>query len=229
MASTAVQGFRRVVEAWPALIEKDVKAYLIKVAKDANVKIVADANARGLSPTVEQYANRPGNTNLDSVVLPGPIVFKYKYATDIVEDALLQLQKASPVRSGLYAKSHTIYVNGTEVGRAPKTLKRGEEVIITNPVPYARRLEVGKTESGRDFVIQVPPRIYERVSKILIRKYKNVADISFGYANIPGGYTVKGRLPVNYLGKSGARTVPKKRRQVVGSKVSAPALFIKAL
>ncbi len=226
--AAAAQGFRQAIVAWPSAIEKDVKAFLIRVAKDANAKILAEASAAGLTPTVEQYANTPGNTNIESVKLPGPIVFKYKYATDIVEDALLELQKASPVRSGLYAKSHTIYVNGTAVSRAPKTLNRGEEVIITNPVPYARRLEVGKTESGRDFVIQVPPRIYERVSKLLNRKYRNIADISFGYANVPGGHVVQGKLPVNYLGKSGSRLVPKKRRQIVGSNVSAPAIFIKA-
>jgi hypothetical protein len=55
------------------------------------------------------------------------------------------------------------------------------EVVISNPVPYARKIEIGKTRSGRPFVIQVPPRIYERAAMALRSKYRNVASIRFTY------------------------------------------------
>src|SRR5436190_17637277 len=105
---------------------------------------MTDSTARsGPPPMWEAYANRPGNSNLESVILPGPIVYRYRYATEIAEVALTALQRLSPVRSGRYAKSHTIYVNGQPVARAPKTLT--QEIVISNPVPYARKIEIGKT------------------------------------------------------------------------------------
>jgi hypothetical protein len=186
VASAALQTFRRVVTVeWPAHAERNGKALLLRVAREGHAKIMADATAEsGFPPQWEAYANRRGNTNLESVVLPGPIVYFYNYTTEVIEQALTLLQRLSPVRTGLYAKSHTIYVHGQPVGRAPKVLT--EEVIISNPVPYARKIEIGKTRSGRPFVIQVPNRIYERAAKALRSRYRNIAKIEYNYITVAG-------------------------------------------
>jgi hypothetical protein len=186
MASAALQTFRRVITvSWPAHANRDGKELLLRTAREGHAQIMADVTAEsGFPPQWEAYANTRGNTNLNSVILPGPIVYLYHYTTEVIEQALTLLQRLSPVRSGLYAKSHTIYVNGSPVGRAPKVLT--EEVIISNPVPYARKIEVGKTRSGRSFVIQVPPRIYERAAKALRSRYRQVAKIEYTFANVEG-------------------------------------------
>jgi hypothetical protein len=186
MTQAAFQSFRRVVTVeWPAHAERNGKALLLRVARDGHAKIMAEAKARtGVVPQWEAFANQRGNTNLNSVILPGPIVYLYHYTTEVIEQALLLLQRLSPVRTGLYAKSHTIYVNGRPAGRAPKVLTG--EVIISNPVPYARKIEIGKTRSGRPFVIQVPNRIYERAAKALRSRYRNVAKIEYAYINVAG-------------------------------------------
>jgi hypothetical protein len=186
VASAALQTFRRVVTVqWPAHAERNGKALLLRVARAGHAKIMAEATAEsGFPPQWEAYANVRGNTNLESVILPGPIVYFYHYTTEVIEQALTLLQRLSPVRTGLYAKSHTIYVNGQPTARAPKTLT--EEVIISNPVPYARKIEIGKTRSGRPFVIQVPNRIYERAAKALRSRYRNVATIEYNYITIEG-------------------------------------------
>jgi hypothetical protein len=187
MTRASLQSFRRVVTVeWPAHAKRGGKELLLRTARQGHAKIMADAMARsGSAPIWEAWANNQGNSNLESVVLPGPIVYLYHYTTEVIEQALLLLQRLSPVRSGLYAKSHTIYgAGGTPVGRAPKELT--EEVIISNPVPYARKIEVGKTRSGRPFVIQVPNRIYERAAKALRSRYRNVAKIEYVYANVAG-------------------------------------------
>jgi hypothetical protein len=185
MTRASLQSFRRVVTIeWPKHAQDGGKEVLLRVARQGHAKIMNDAVLRsGAQPVWEAFANRPGNTNLDSVVLPGPIVYLYHYTTEVVEQAVLLLQRMSPVRSGLYAKSHTIWANGHRISQAPKRLV--EEIIISNPVPYARKIEVGKTRSGRSFVIQVPNRIYERAAKILRAKYRNVAKIEFNYVRIP--------------------------------------------
>jgi hypothetical protein len=228
MAAAALQSFRRTVEiAWPKHREVEGRKVLVQVARQGHAKIMMDYRAMGAEPNWEAYANTPGQTNLDAVILPGPIVYRYRLLSDITEVALTALQKASPVRSGLYAKSHTIFINGQQVGRAPRILKRGDQIMISNPVPYARRLEIGKTTSGRDFLISVPNRIYETVAKrVLIPKYRNMAKITFGYANIPPAWVIKGKLPSHYIAKGGARRM---RRQSVGSTVNAPAIFIEPL
>jgi hypothetical protein len=229
MAGLSIQAFRQQVTVeWPRQQDRDAKAHLLRVGRSGHDRIMADARSRsGSSPAWEAYANRPGNSNLESVVLPGPLVWKYRYAGEIIKDALMALQKASPVKSGLYAKSHMVFVNGAAVSTIPNALKPGDEVMISNPVPYARRIEIGKTEAGRDFIITVPNRIYERVAtKVLMPKYRNVAKIRFGFVELPGGYATKGALKSHYIARGGAR---RKRRQKRGAAVMSPAIFIEAL
>lgn len=226
MPSAALQSFRRTVTiAWPKAADEEARQRLIRIAKAGNAKIVAEQTARaGFPPEVEAYANTPGNRNIESVRLPGPIVYRYRYHREILSVALAELERASPVVSGLYRGSHTVFVNGLPVVGVPASLKAGDEVYITNPVPYSRRLEVGLTESGRSFVVQVPPNIYGRVMRsVLIPRYHNVAKIFLDYVTIPGAYVIKGRLPSHYIAKGGVR---RRRRQKAGTPVRAPAIVI---
>lgn len=225
--SAALQAIRRTVTVdWPKTGQRGAKDLLILTAHTGHSKIMADAGSKGLKPTWTAYANTPGNTNLDSVVLPGPIVYKYRYASDIVEFALDSLRRASPMQSGDYVRSHTLYVNGVAVQTLP-LLKPGDDVFIANPIAYARRLEVGKTESGRDFVVQVEPHIYERVAKRLASKYRDLATVTFGYVSAPGAHVNTGTgLGPHYVAKGGIR---RKRPNRTGEAVRSPAIFISLL
>lgn len=235
MGRQSLDALRRTVTVdWKAAREQDSRQHLIAVARQGNAETVAQQSRRmGIPPSVEQYANAPGNPNIDAVKLPGPIVFIYDYRREIAEFTLGALYKASPVRSGLYLQSHMIWLNGRPVEYLPAQLDQSDEIMIANPVPYARRLEIGKTKSGRDFVLQVPNRIYEHVAKqIVLPRYRNVARVTFGYATLPDSYKVKGRLSSHYgTGKSaGARGggVMRKRNQKPGEPIRAPAIFIEA-
>lgn len=227
MSAASLQAFRQTVTIkWPQATQANAKTLLLRVAREGNAKILADARAKtGAEPQWDAYANTPGNTNLESVVLPGPIVYRYRYTRAIIQDALDALRKASPVRSGTYVRAHTVYVNGAPVDKPPVTLNAGDEIIIANPVPYARRIEIGKTESGRDFVIQVSNRIYERTAGDLRSKYRNIANISFEYISPPSSdrYSIKGALKGSYKGKNGKL---QKRRGHGGETVRAPAIVI---
>lgn len=226
---------RRVVTVdWPKSAERGAKAHLIRVARTGHQKIMTDAKTKGLVPSWEAYANSPGNKDLASVVLPGPIVYNYRYLSDVIEVALDQLRKMSPVQSGDYVRSHTLFVNGVATDVVPKNIQAGDQIYIANPIVYARRIEIGKTKSGRSFVMQVAPRIYERVAKnILIPRYRNQAKITFGYVALPDAYAVKGGLSSHYgtgktAGARGGGTM-RKRRQKVGTSVQSPAIFISPL
>lgn len=246
MTKASLAAFRRTITVdWPKATEANARALLVKTAREGNARIVAEQTAReGVPPDVTVYANTPANPNIDSVKLPGPIVFKYDYRREIVAVGLEELIKASPRDKGDYIAGHTVFVNGSPVDVLPADIDPQAEIWIANAVPYARRIEIGKTKSGRDFVIQVPNRIYERIAKtVLARRYGNSARITFGYVTLPDAYRTKGRLSSHYRaakGKAGQfqpsllniakrGSVMRKRNQKPGSEVRAPAIFIEAL
>jgi hypothetical protein len=186
-----------------------------------------------VKPGVIAYANSVGNANLDSVKLPGPIVFNYRYFTEIVQETVKTLIAASPRDSGDYIRGHTVFIDGSPVQGVPTDIGPNVEIIIANVVPYARRIEVGKTKAGRDFVIQVEPHIYERVAKsVILPKYRRVAKIEFNYVSLPGAYTTRGGLSPFYLtegdhvGMGPHRGVRRNRRQKPGTNVRYPAIII---
>ncbi len=230
MASAALQSLRRRVTIdWPKIADEDARQFLIRAAQAGHDGIMRQQSLRaGVVPEWSAYANTPGNTNLQSVRLPGPIVYQYRYFREIVLVALRELAAMSPVESGRYRQSHTLYVDGVAANvAAPSGVNFGQTIIIANPLPYARRLEIGKTESGRNFLISVENRIYEREARSLARRYGSAAKITFGYANIPGAHVITGTgLSATYKNKHG-RVV--KRRKHTGEKVDAPAIFIEPL
>lgn len=225
MASQALQSFKHTVNvAWPKGTEARARAHLIKVATAGHEQTMREQESRaGQRPDFDMYVNRPGNSDLQSVVLPGPIVYLYRYAREVMIEAIGHLRRASPVQSGAYRDNHTLYVDGVETQDFPDTIDRSHRIMIANPIPYARRIEVGRTKAGRSFVLKVPNRIYERVVKQgLLPVYGNDVKITFGYVDLPDAHVIKGRLPGFYGSRSGTR----RRRQRVGGKVPAPAIFI---
>lgn len=229
MASKALQAIRRTITVdWPKAAEEDARRFLVRTARAGHARIMAEQTARGgFPPDWEAYANRPGQTDLDNVILPGPIVFRYRYLRELIAFALDELRRASPVLSGAYRDSHTLYINGIATAAIPATLSAGDDIMIANPVPYARRIEVGLKEDGRPFVVQVEPRIYERVMKrVLQPRFRRVAKLTHAYALLPDAYVIKGRLPSHYIAKGGVR---RRRRQEVGKPVRSPAIVISVL
>lgn len=235
-----VQAFRQTITAaWPRKQEEQAKAFLIKVATEGTQKIVAEQTARaGVPPQAQAFANRAGNENLATVDLPGPIVSVFDYRREVAAVALVELVKASPVESGAYRDSHQLYLNGSPVTGDLPVLRPGDEVMIANGVAYARRLEIGRTTSGRRFTRFVDNRIYENVARRLLRPlYGAVADIEFTYVILPDAYVTQAKLPSHYAttkirryttanGIAGQRVL-RKRRQIKAA-VRAPAIVIKA-
>lgn len=224
---------------WPRELDEEARRFLIRTAKAGHARILQEQTARaGFPPDHTAYANRPGNPVVDSVKLPGPIVYEYDYRREIALIAVQELIIASPTVSGAYALSHTIFLNGQPVDDLPLQLARTDEIMIANTVPYSRRLEVGKTKSGRDFVLQVQPRIVERVAKgILMPRFGNSAKISFTYRELPGAYKAVGGLSSHYQTSAfgGGRSLSKKASQGIlhrrkrdqrAEVVRAPAILI---
>lgn len=227
MASSRLQAFRQTITVhWPQATEQQARALLVRTAREGIAEIVGRQSADGVPPGVTVYANRPGNPNIETVKLPGPIVALFDYRRKIAAEALLALIKASPVVSGAYRDSHTLFLNGAPVaGRLPE-LGPQDELMITNTVPYARRIEIGKTKSGRPFVRQVPPRIYETVAGQMTRRGGILVNVRFAYVSLPGGFVARGRLSSHYGVRDARGGLRLRKRPQQSGAIRYPALFI---
>lgn len=120
----------------------------------------------------------------------GLITADWAVVTDVLVWIGETLRERSPVQSGRYRDSHTLFADGAEVdigGEVPQA----SEYVFLNPLPYARKIEIGHTRSGRAFVIQVPNRIYERTAADARARFGNVASIKDTYRAPLGGALLK--------------------------------------
>ncbi len=106
--------------------------------------------------------------------------------TAVVEFAMSSLIEHSPVggdrdrHAGLYRDSHTLFLNGNDVADISAWMP-GDEIEISNPVPYARILEVG------DHRARAPHHTYELAEQALQDKYGDIARIELNYMPVKFG------------------------------------------
>lgn len=232
MAAQALDAFKRTVTvAWPARQQAQARALLLKTAHDGHARIMNEQKARaGIAPDFDAYANQPGKP-VEAVILPGPIVYRYRYLREIVLVALHELEGASPVVSGDYQRGHTLFVNGTPIEDPLEyVFKARDEIMIVNTVPYARKIEVGKTKSGRSFVMQVPDRIYQRVGDKLKTRYRNLGRVSVQFVNLSTAY----RLKYDQVTRARVRGAWRISRRIrndrkAGAAITYPAIIIEPL
>lgn len=158
----------------------------IAKADDKNKRILGR-----IPPRVTTVDGQRGG-NLDNVKANGgSIVTEWELIGDVLSWIGNTLRDRSPVISGAYRDSHTLYADGVEIETGAEIPSNVTELVFLSPLPYARKIEIGKTESGRDFVIQVPNRIYERTAKDAAARFGNIATIKMTYRAPFGGYLLK--------------------------------------
>lgn len=157
----------------PAEQGKAISAYVkegITEAEDANRRILGRVPPRTI--TVDGREGAPiESVNPDG----GSVIIEWELVTDVLVWIGKELQDRSPVSSGRYKRGHQLFADGVLVEIGGNVPPAGE-YVFTNDEPYARKIEVGKTKSGRDFVIQVPNRIYERTAKDARARRRSLTD-----------------------------------------------------
>lgn len=114
------------------------------------------------------------------------LVFSYRYMQEIVDFALATLRDASPVGSsgdrhpGLYRDSHLVFLDG-HVVKDVAAWQPGQQINISNPVPYARKIEAGK------FSLNVPGHVYELAAPVIAGRFGNSANIKFVFMPVRFG------------------------------------------
>jgi hypothetical protein len=114
------------------------------------------------------------------------LVFRFLPMQDIVTFAIETLRSLSPVgkdddpHPGLYRDSHLVFLNG-HVVQDVRAFRKGDQINISNPVPYARRIEIG------DGKMRAPLHVYEDGTLIVNGRYGNRAAIKFTFMPVRFG------------------------------------------
>jgi hypothetical protein len=166
------------------------------IAAFARGKIAeADAkNARALGTPPPKTVSVDGRAGapLESINPDnGIIIAEWRLTGDVLLFIYETLRARSPVLTGQYRENHLLYADGAEVDDPTNPPLNAQEYVFLNPEPYARKIEIGKTESGRDFVISVPNRIYERTAQDAAARFSKLAKIRFSYQAAVGGSLAK--------------------------------------
>lgn len=205
-------------------------------AREKLAEVIASGEG---SEIYDLYVNsRPAASEYE-VEVPGDIVYQFSWWDEMVFSALAELVKASPKRSGRYASSFVVLVNGQVV--SPGTpIATGTEVIITNVQPYVRKIQVGAMQ------MTVPPEMFNRAAARLRRKHKEAGlSAQVKFLNLPAGihplvpYKLKGqyaRLRTNWLAKAkagrlehGAKKFHRRKVLEAGESITYPALLLNLL
>ncbi len=123
---------------------------------------------------------------LETVRPDGVIVAEFDLFNDVLKWIADQLELHSPVKSGEYKRSHTLFADGTET-RVGETIPGDvREFVFLNTVPYARKIERGASS-------QAPDGVYQGVAVLARRRFGNIAKIWFSYRTPISGSLVGGR------------------------------------
>lgn len=174
---------RMVIRVDLAGTREQLRRRIIATAKREHAKIMA------AEPKPDGFTRVVGGVrgvSEDQAEIGDGISYYYERLSGIARQALDTLREMSPVQSGAYRDGHMLLLNGVPVANLDG-YKDGDEISITNILPYSRRLEIGKRKDGRPFVVQVPPRIYERAAKVLRGRFGNQTSIEYTFRAFIGG------------------------------------------
>lgn len=119
---------------------------------------------------------------LASVKPNGSIVAIFDLGSDVVQWIYDELWRVSPVLTGAFRESITIYADGAEVSGPSGVLPGAREVAFVATVPYARKIERGQSAKARDGVFEV-------VAALARRRFGNIASVRFSFRAPIGGET----------------------------------------
>jgi hypothetical protein len=147
-------------------------AEAIEEAKQQNKQIL------GAVPPYEVYVDGNAGAPLTSVQPDGVIRAEFELVNEALAWINTQLQMHSPVLTGLYAKSHELYADGSET--EPNNPAPAEEYAFVNIQPYARKIERGLSK-------QAPDGVYQAVATLAQKRFGNLARVTFSYRQVLGG------------------------------------------
>ena len=159
---------------------EQTRKVLVNVAKREHGKVMRDPP---IPARFRRFVDGRQGASEETVKGNGVILYQYPRLEEVARYALAVLMELSPIgppEHGHYRDRHTVYVGGNPVA----SLKdfAGSEIVISNPVPYARKIEVG----GMRMRVPGTGMVYQRAVKKVRARYGNIASILFTYRSTGG-------------------------------------------
>ena len=210
-------GFARQVQVAMQGAEAQTRAAHVAAAR-ATLK--AETGLTERDPEVQTFVDRRQTNDLDSVKVPGVILFRISRLAEIAEFALQAARGFSPKRSGNYQGAWLALAGGEVWRGAP--IDPDAELIIVNPVPYARKIQLRGAKA-----LSVSPGVVDRVSNAAKAKFGTRAFlITVKFIQLPPGVGRSYRLKnASTRVMSGGRVV-KRKDSPRGSAINYPALVV---
>lgn len=155
----------------PEALQKELAAFARKS--------VAEVIAAGQAPAeYQKFVNGREGAAEETVEFPGPIVYLFSNWKIAIQTAIEELQRRVPHRTGRYAGSFVVIVNGRATmdfsGIPPKS-----EVVIINRQPYTRKMETGANGTGA--------RHFDLSKGAFNRRFAGVFNAQVVFLNVTGG------------------------------------------
>lgn len=229
-----------------------VRTRIDSIATDINLIVSRDLSPAGQSRAIADYARteiaraddknkrilgrvpprvitvdgRKGGQLEDVRPKGGSIITEWEIVSDVLVWIGDTLRDRSPFVSGEFREGWMLLADGQVVEQGGQ-IPPADVYTFVNVVPYARKIEVGKTTSGRDFVIQVPNRIAERTAKDATARFGNIAKIRSVWISLANPYALKNdQVSRSFAG--GKLRISKRQRpdRVRGSAITYPAITV---
>lgn len=165
-----------------ATFDQEIRMATVGISPAAVNKALAEfarselrkAQAAGTaSQSYRLYVNdRPASSEFE-VEAPGPILYLFSMWAEIIDFAIAELKRRSPVRSGRFRESFIVVVNG-DIVSSGKEIDATSEVIVTNFQPYIRKAEAGLLGTKRF-------AIFDGTKRALARRFGNEGRTAYGY------------------------------------------------
>lgn len=114
------------------------------------------------------------------------VVAEWELLGDLFQFIVDSLQRHSPVKTGRFKNSHTIFADGVEVALG-EVIPDASEYVIMSALPYARKIERGESP-------QAPEGVFGVVAAEARRRYSNIAKITDSFRTPIGGFLIGGRI-----------------------------------
>ena len=212
--------FRRSLQVALAGAQEQVRANHVAAARAILDRTIAE---RPVKPSVTQVVDGKLGAALETVNVPGVILFRLGVLEEVIGFALKSAFDLSPRRSGRYRLSWVaMMANGKGYEGGP--LGPDEIVFVVNPQPYARKIQ---TRGAR--IAGVAPGIADRIANALRAAFGDAIRVEVKFINLPTGYALRRGLAAPSVNQGVRRTGPSRRRrkQVVGERITYPAVQLR--
>lgn len=197
----------------------------------ARQEVIAKQTARGgIAPLLRQVIDGV-EAPLSAIRPDSIIVLLWNYLPEVAFRTYQALEQRAPRLTGRYIEGLLTFVDN-QPGLLSDITTHTKEVRIVASVDYARRLEVGKTASGRAWVQQVAPHIVEETAIVAKSKFNDLAKITYSYVDLSGAFGLSraGMVPRHFEGGRWRHShTPRMRHGMPETHVRYPSILITPL